>query len=243
VQLAYQICVQGRADLALAPDEATGFVMTLLRLLAFEPAGGGEVAASGGAASKRESSAVPVSAAVRSARVVAEPSPAAAMRSATPILTAVPALAQRPPTSESSTVPSSEARPSSVLAKTPVEWPAFVASLKLSGIVGQLAAQTQFLRCEGRDLVLGLPEAQRHLTDKSYVDKLKAAIDEATASKVRLTFELCSNVDVSLAAQDKRERAEQKAQTEAAFRDEQFVRDVLARFDARIKPDSIKPIS
>ena len=38
VQLAYQICVQGRADLALAPDEATGFVMTLLRLLAFEPA-------------------------------------------------------------------------------------------------------------------------------------------------------------------------------------------------------------
>ena len=37
VQLAYQICVQGRADLALAPDEATGFSMTLLRLLAFEP--------------------------------------------------------------------------------------------------------------------------------------------------------------------------------------------------------------
>ncbi len=37
VQLAYQICVQGRADLALAPDEPTGFAMTLLRLLAFEP--------------------------------------------------------------------------------------------------------------------------------------------------------------------------------------------------------------
>ncbi|MEO5765282.1 MAG: DNA polymerase III subunit gamma/tau, partial [Casimicrobiaceae bacterium] len=39
VQLAYQICAQGRADLALAPDEATGFSMTLLRLLAFEPGG------------------------------------------------------------------------------------------------------------------------------------------------------------------------------------------------------------
>ena len=38
VQLAYQICAQGRADLAIAPDEATGFAMTLLRLLAFEPA-------------------------------------------------------------------------------------------------------------------------------------------------------------------------------------------------------------
>ena len=42
VQLAYQICVQGRADLPLAPDEATGFSMTLLRLLAFEPASGAE---------------------------------------------------------------------------------------------------------------------------------------------------------------------------------------------------------
>src|SRR6478672_5193186 len=40
VQLAYQICVQGRADMALAPDEPTGFTMTLLRLLAFEPDAG-----------------------------------------------------------------------------------------------------------------------------------------------------------------------------------------------------------
>ncbi len=41
VQLAYQIAVQGRADLALAPDPATGFAMTLLRLRAFAPAAGG----------------------------------------------------------------------------------------------------------------------------------------------------------------------------------------------------------
>jgi len=58
-----------------------------------------------------------------------------------------------------------------------------------------------------------------------------------------LTFELCSGVDASLAAQDKRERDERKAQTEAAFRDEPFVREVLARFDAKIRPGSIKPIS
>ena len=32
---------QGRADLALAPDEATGFAMTLLRMLAFAPAARG----------------------------------------------------------------------------------------------------------------------------------------------------------------------------------------------------------
>ena len=37
VQLAYQIVAQGRADLAIAPDESIGLSMTLLRLLAFEP--------------------------------------------------------------------------------------------------------------------------------------------------------------------------------------------------------------
>jgi DNA polymerase-3 subunit gamma/tau len=37
VQLFYQIATQGRADLALAPDEYAGFTMALLRMLAFVP--------------------------------------------------------------------------------------------------------------------------------------------------------------------------------------------------------------
>src|SRR6185503_5128897 len=37
VQLYYQIALQGREDLPLAPDEHAGFVMTVLRLLAFRP--------------------------------------------------------------------------------------------------------------------------------------------------------------------------------------------------------------
>ena len=39
VQLYYQIAVQGRQDLALAPDDYAGFTMTLMRMLAFAPAG------------------------------------------------------------------------------------------------------------------------------------------------------------------------------------------------------------
>lgn len=37
VQLYYQIAVQGRAEIGLAPDEHGGFMMTLLRMLAFAP--------------------------------------------------------------------------------------------------------------------------------------------------------------------------------------------------------------
>jgi DNA polymerase-3 subunit gamma/tau len=39
VQLYYQIALQGRADLPLAPDEYAGFTMPLLRMLAFAPQG------------------------------------------------------------------------------------------------------------------------------------------------------------------------------------------------------------
>src|SRR5690606_30696714 len=37
LQLAYQIAIHGRDELPLAPDEYTGFSMTLLRLHAFRP--------------------------------------------------------------------------------------------------------------------------------------------------------------------------------------------------------------
>ena len=37
VQLCYQIALQGREDLTLAPDEHAGFLMTLLRMLVFRP--------------------------------------------------------------------------------------------------------------------------------------------------------------------------------------------------------------
>jgi DNA polymerase-3 subunit gamma/tau len=39
VQLQYEIALQGREDLSLAPDEHAGFVMTMLRMLAFRPEG------------------------------------------------------------------------------------------------------------------------------------------------------------------------------------------------------------
>ena len=52
VQLCYQIALQGREDLSRAPDEYSGFLMTLLRMLAFRPESaetGREAAASAGA--------------------------------------------------------------------------------------------------------------------------------------------------------------------------------------------------
>ncbi len=57
LQLYYQIAVQGRSDIGLAPDEYAGFTMTLLRMLAFAP---GVVTPAEAASTPRLSQPVPV---------------------------------------------------------------------------------------------------------------------------------------------------------------------------------------
>jgi DNA polymerase-3 subunit gamma/tau len=63
VQLYYQTVILGRRDLAFAPDPRTGFEMTLVRMLAFRPAGGaGASAGSANASRAPAAGAVPTSA-------------------------------------------------------------------------------------------------------------------------------------------------------------------------------------
>ncbi len=233
VQLAYQICVQGRTDLPLAPDEATGFSMTLLRLLAFEPS-------ALAAKMPREDGARPERA--RAAAGPKDASPAAAdvapVRPTTPRADAAPST----PAGDPSAVAPPDSPPRALPADL-AEWPAFVAGLRLAPMAAQLAAQTELKSVHGNVLTLALPAAHKHLADKAYADKLKAALEQATGRKWMLAFEVGSPAAASHAAQKSREQAEQKAKAETAFRDEPFVQDALARFDAKIKPDSVKSVS
>ena len=66
-----------------------------------------------------------------------------------------------------------------------------------------------------------------------------AGVARAHAS---LTSTRGSAGESSLAAQKSRAQAEEKSRVESAFRGEPFVQDVLSRFDAKIRPDSIKPL-
>jgi len=74
VQLYYQTAILGRRDLDLMPDKRTGFEMTLVRMLAFRPAGG--VAASAGSAAPRGSGAAPSGPSAGSAPAIVRPASA-----------------------------------------------------------------------------------------------------------------------------------------------------------------------
>jgi DNA polymerase III subunit gamma/tau len=229
VQLAYQICAQGRADLALAPDEATGFTMTLLRLLAFQPAAASPTTKPGG---ERAAAATPVSRQLASA-------PPAREAAAVANIAAVMPLPGSPAPGKTA-VPTGPVVP---LPEDPAAWSGFVAALKLTGMAAQLAAQTELKAINNNALTLALPVAHKHLTDKVFADKLKAALELATGRRLLLAFEVGAATEASLAATEKRERAEAKAKGEAAFREEPFVRDLLATFDGQVKTDTITPLA
>ena len=63
LQLCYQIAVQGRAEIGMAPDEHAGFMMTLLRMLAFAPGRAAVPATAGTAASAALPSTAPAASA------------------------------------------------------------------------------------------------------------------------------------------------------------------------------------
>ncbi|RQS18644.1 DNA polymerase III subunit gamma/tau [Burkholderia sp. Bp8998] len=106
VQLFYQIATVGRAELGLAPDEYAGFTMTLLRMLAFEPAAGAGSAPGGQPAVPRAVPApAPRAAAAAAAASVAASRPsalapaaaeAARPQAAAPVVPAVPAARPSP---------------------------------------------------------------------------------------------------------------------------------------------------
>jgi DNA polymerase-3 subunit gamma/tau len=74
VQLFYQTAITGKRDLPLAPDPRTGFEMTLLRMVAFRPAGasgGQRAAAPGGGRPPAEAARTPGAAPVSGAATLA----------------------------------------------------------------------------------------------------------------------------------------------------------------------------
>jgi DNA polymerase III subunit gamma/tau len=128
------------------------------------------------------------------------------------------------------------------LPDAPAAWPDYVAGLRLSGMASQLAAQTELRSVEGHVVNLRLPATHKHLADRAYSDKLKAALEQAAGRRLMLAFEVGDAAPSSLASKERRERAEARERNEAAFRDEPFVREVVARFDGRVRPESIKPL-
>jgi DNA polymerase III subunit gamma/tau len=215
VQLYYQIALQGRQDLPLAPDEYSGFVMTVIRMLAFRPDAGAT-----GAASSRSSQAQ----APGTKRVAA-----AAARPAKP--------AAAPQASEPEPAPVAQAPGPAPEAG---EWPELVRQLTITGAARELARNAELRSRDNGAFDLVVPKAKAYLAERSYQDKLKAALAVHFGSHVSLSVSVGEVAGVTAAALEASARQARRADADTAVRTDGFVSELVNLFDGRIVESTIR---
>ncbi len=227
VQLHYQIALHGRKDLSLAPDEFAGFTMALLRMLAFTLETGPEVAP----AAKRE--------------IIAEKHESVAPRreAVTPKPETFPPQTPRPSPEarEPAPAPVTPTATASAARSFDGNWPALVAQLGLGGMAKMLAQHCELKSHDGARIELCVPDEHKHLTEKSYQDKLKAALDAFLGVPVFLNISLGSVTGITPAKLVHEEKQARQAEAIAAIEQDPFVRELIEDFDAQVIESTIKP--
>jgi DNA polymerase III subunit gamma/tau len=255
VQLYYQIALNGRRDLPYAPDEFSGFCMTLLRMLAFAPGSGSPGAAPPRAAPVRRAEPTARAAAPAASPVVppvpavpavapdirgaaseslASSAPAAPVASAEPAAPAAPAARPEPAVAE---LVARESTPRGAW-----DWLAIVAELRLGGMAKMLADHCELVSQAGDAVTLRVGEAHKHLLDRTYQDRLVTALREKYGAALDVSFEIGAAAQKT--PQQVRTRIKQARQAEAvaAIESDPFVRELVDQFGGQLDATSIQPL-
>ncbi len=235
VQLFYQIAIQGRDDLSRAPDEYAGFTMTLMRMLAFMPED----------ASSPLATPAPGLPEARGTSSATRAAPAAKNIKAAPKLEAKTAEIRN--TAEASgglsaTAQTQAQKLDAITSSFSEDWITTVSRLKLSGMPKMLAQHCEVKYFTPDEIELCVPETHRHLLDKSYQDRLQAALREHLGKPVRLKFSVGVITGLTPAELESREKQTRQSQAIAAIESDPFVRELVENFDAKLIVSSIKPI-
>ena len=268
IHLLYSICLHGRADLGLAPDEYAALTMVMLRLLAFKPSSTKPSSTATLAEKKTLNKAVssapqapqvaltpqvppvvvplPVRSqvALKPPELVAEPKPAPFAPPQTPL--SPPAALREVPVK---TVPESRLDvPASTLVtefeRTPEGdfWHATVQQLitseAISAMVRELALQSQLLARDTDRWQLRLE--RESLNTAGNRDRLVQALQKS-GFNVQLSVEV-GRVTDNPQRRNAAAAAEKQALAEQIIHNHPFVQAMIRDFDAKIVPGSIKPL-
>jgi DNA polymerase-3 subunit gamma/tau len=235
VQLFYQIAIQGRDDLSRAPDEYAGFTMTLMRMLAFMPED----------ASSPLATPAPGLPEARGTSSATRAAPAAKNIKAAPkmeVKTAEIRNMAEVSGGLSATAQTQAQKLGAITSSFSEDWITTVSRLKLSGMPKMLAQHCEVKYFTPDEIELCVPETHRHLLDKSYQDRLQAALREHLGKPVRLKFSVGVITGLTPAELENREKQTRQSQAIAAIESDPFVRELVENFDAKLIVSSIKPI-
>jgi DNA polymerase-3 subunit gamma/tau len=225
-QLFYQITITSRPDLSLAPDEQTGFAMTLLRMLAFRPG-------NGGGSSAPTPSAPPVNT-VRPAAATAPAARAPAAKTAAP-----PASKPVAPTP----APAAAAAPVGNSAERP-DWHGLMRQLPVKGLVQQLAFQTELQdwndSAAGVRATIVTPMPQ--LASEASVARLADALTAYFGKPVKIVIEKGEVEGKTVAKVDAQIHQEKRMNAEQMIAADPFIQQLEKEFGAKVVGGSVKPL-
>ena len=232
-QLFYQIAIKGRNELALAPDPRTGLEMTLLRMLAFRPAGAETAAPTPGAAPKKAPAARPAS------KPRPTPTRAAQPQAAPPAPKAKAAAPAKAP----ARAPAEATRPGKADKPAGSDWVDLLDQLDLSGQVRELARNVQLKTRSDDRWEFVIAPALRHLGSASCVSRLSEAISDRVGHPVRVRITDQEDSDLlTAAALEQQQSHRNRSEAEKAIRDDPTVRALQEQMGAQLLDDSIQPL-
>ncbi len=229
VQLMYQITINGRRDIALAPTPRAGFEMTLLRMLAFRP--------------------VQSDAASPPRVEVVKP---AASRPAPPARTAAVVETARPP--EPPKVVETKIAPKHEASSPPPidelfgngsfngDWSNLIKQSGLGGPTGELARNSALIGIDNGVVRLSLKEGHGDLAAPPLVANMAEKLSAALGRPVKVKYETAAVVVETPAEASERERAARQRSAEQAIDADSFVQAAIRDFGAHVIPGSVKPV-
>jgi DNA polymerase-3 subunit gamma/tau len=237
-QLFYQITITSRPDLSLAPDEQTGFAMTLLRMLAFRPGSGG------GGGSAPTPSAPPVNTVRPAATTHSAPAPAARASAPAPAApaatkpvtsTPAPAISVAPVAAAGNAVGNPAERP---------DWHALMRQLPVKGMVQQLAFQTELQ--DWSDLAAGVKATivtpMPQLASEASVARLADALTAHFGKPVKVFIEKGQVEGKTVAKVDQQLHQEKRQNAEQLIAADPFIQQLEKEFGAKVVGGSVKPL-
>ena len=241
VQLWYQMAVNGRRDLYLAPSTRAGFEMSVLRMLAFRPAGAGQVLAepTGMAEAAKPSPTTTATAALPPSKPMAT-QPEITVPVAKPaIATAAEPVAKSPPSSGPITVASSI---EGAIISTAEEWLQFAASSGMKGAARQLAENAAFVGYGDGVLKLSLDAGFDYLRSEKSLAELSSVLAARLGAAPRVVFDhALGGASETLQQRSHRERNIRQSADEENFMNNPDVQRLIQQHGAKLVPDSIRP--
>jgi DNA polymerase-3 subunit gamma/tau len=234
VQLFYQIAITSRADLLLAPEEETGFMMTLLRMLAFMPDDGQSHSTSSSTPSAPPSSSPQGLSQPKVAAAPVKPSQVSAP-SIAPISTPLANAAN-------STPPSAGAR--SLQELSPESWRNMVNQLALKGFEGQFALQTALISYQEKSgtIMVKLATDLPQLATTPSIQKLAEALQTYFNIPFKITIEKSTEI-VTVAHLEAKDQAIAKTELEKTFSVDPFLEQLKQEIGVTVIEGSIRPLS